>query len=144
MESNRRQFCGLGLIAPIFGLRGAKRNRRSKHRDTVLFHGAMSMPEEVLAAAYKSPVLRTTHRKLAVKVVHEGVVYLLRVVGGRDYVGEIVRTQAGFVRVHCWALATGAHRSVEEIMSSLDLSQNGKDWKSTGIQSQSVATIGMQ
>lgn len=113
--TSRRQFCGLGLVLPSFGLPGP-RNVKRRHKDTVIYRGPMRLPEDVVRLANQSPVLRTTHRKLAVKVSHEDVSYVLRVVGGRDYLGEIVRTQDGDLRVHVWTIVDGPMPTVEEII----------------------------
>ena len=114
--SSRRQFCGLGLVLPSFGLPGPN-NIRRRHQDTLLYRGPMRLPEAVTQAAYQNPVVKTTHRKLAVKLIVDGVHYVLRVVGGRDYLGEIVRTEAGEYRVHVWTIVDGPHEEVATIIS---------------------------
>jgi hypothetical protein len=113
--TSRRQFCGLGLVLPTFGLPGPK-NIRRKHVDTVLYRGPMRLPAEVVETAYRNPVVKTTHRKLAVRISHGGIAYVLRVVGGRDYLGEIVRTERGEYRVHVWTIVDGPHEEVTTII----------------------------
>jgi hypothetical protein len=115
-QVSRRQFCGLGLVTPAFGLPGP-RNIRRRHQDTVIYRGPMRLPDEVVRLAYQQPVLKTTHSKMAVKVSHGNVSYVLRVVGGRDYLGEIVRTQDGILRVHVWTIVDGPMPTVEEIVA---------------------------
>ena len=113
--TSRRQFCGLGLVLPTFGLPGPK-NIRRKHQDTLLYRGPMRLPAEVVEMAYRNPVVKTTHRKLAVKLIHQEIHYVLRVVGSRDYLGEIVRTQQGEYRVHVWTIVDGPMPEVAEII----------------------------
>lgn len=113
--TSRRQFCGLGLVLPTFGLPGPK-NIRRKHQDTVLYKGPMRLSEDVVRLAQQSPVLKTTHRKLAVRISHGGIAYVLRVVGGRDYLGEIIRTERGEYRVHVWSIVDGPMPDVAAII----------------------------
>jgi hypothetical protein len=113
--TSRRQFCGLGLVLPTFGLPGPK-NVRRKHVDTVLYRGPMRLAEDVVRLAQQSGVVKTTHRKLAVRISHGGIAYVLRVVGGRDYLGEIVRTERGEYRVHVWSIVDGPMPDVSAII----------------------------
>lgn len=116
MQPTRRQFVGLGLVAPLAGFGGqAPRNRRRHHKDTRLYHGPLRLPQEVMDKAKESQVYRTTSRKLAVRILHEDIVYLLRVVCGRDYIGEVVRTDSGTYRVHVWSAITTQGRDLNEI-----------------------------
>jgi hypothetical protein len=64
-------------------------------------------------------VLTTSGRHPAMRYVDSGTVYLLRsrVPDHRGMVGEIVRTQAGTIRVHCWSAADpGEYREPSAIV----------------------------
>jgi hypothetical protein len=37
-------------------------------------------------------------------------------VGGRDYLGEVVETQAGTIRVHLWSIVEAVVRPVEDFL----------------------------
>jgi len=116
-QVTRRQFCGLGLVAPVAGFGGKRpKNRRAGHRDTRLYHGPIRVPVDVCEMASRGRVVQTTARHMAVRVSHLGTVYLFRVVGGRDYLGEVVETQAGTIRVHLWAIVEAVGRPVEDFL----------------------------
>ncbi len=114
--SSRRQFCGIGLVTPFFGLNGP-RNIRRKHKDTKIYHGPLRVPDEVMKMVYENPVVKTTHRKLAVKVIHNNMTYLFRVVGSKDYLGEIVKTENDEYRVHVWSIVPGPMPEVIDIIN---------------------------
>ena len=120
--TTRRQFCGLGIITFASGLRGSPKNRRrgkkEHHNDKQLYHGPLRIDAEVTDIAYRSPLpVRTTHRKCAIKVSHDDTTYVFRVLGGQDYLGEIVETDRGKIRVHVWSLIEGPARSVEDLVA---------------------------
>lgn len=120
---SRRQFCGLGLVAPVAGFGGRRpKNRRAKHKDTRLYHGPIRVPEDVAEMAARGRVVKTTAAHLAVRVSHLGTVYLFRVVGGRDYLGEVVETQQGTIRVHLWAIVEAVGRPVEDFLGQPSVS----------------------
>ena len=114
---NRKEF--LGAVAasaaaagatslPLPRQRARARTRRARHVDTVLYRGPFRLNEHVAEILTTSPGLcQTTHRKLACRYADGEVVYLGRTVvpEHRCLVGEVVRTQAGPLRVHFWAIA---------------------------------------
>lgn len=54
-------------------------------------------------AAPRAPVWSALHRHVVVRLKHRGVVYVFReIAASTDYLGEVVRTQAGPMRVHVW------------------------------------------
>lgn len=114
---SRRQFCGMGMVAPIAHQKN--KNKRKHHNDTILYRGCMQLPEEVCTLAVQSDVYKTTCRKLAVRIKVKGVVYIMRVVCGKNYVGEIVRTEKGDIRVHVWEAVTKNSTSIETILGRL-------------------------
>lgn len=86
--------------------RPERKNRRSHHRDEVIYHGPITIPDEVIALLGTSTVYRTTCRHPALRVHHNSITYVLRTaLSGTDYVGEVVRTQAGAYRVHAWTVS---------------------------------------
>ena len=120
---SRRQFCGLGLVAPVAGFGGRRpKNRRAHHKDTRLYHGPIRVPVDVCEMASRGRVLKTTAHHMAVRVSHLGTVYLFRVVGGRDYLGEVVETQSGTIRVHLWAIVEAVGRPVEDFLGQPSVS----------------------
>ena len=66
--------------------------------------------------ASRGKVVQTTARHMAVRVSHLGTVYLFRAVGGRDYLGEVVETQAGTIRVHLWSIVECEGRPVGDFL----------------------------
>lgn len=120
---SRRQFCGLGLVAPVAGFGGRRpKNRRAHHKDTRLYHGPIRVPVDVAEMASRGRVVQTTAHHMAVRVSHLGTVYLFRVVGGRDYLGEVVETQSGTIRVHLWAIVDAVGRPVEDFLGQPSVS----------------------
>lgn len=96
------------------------RNRRAHHASRQIYHGPLKVPHEVIRLANESPVYVTTMRKRTLRVEYDGIVWLLRKVVGAAYVGEIVETQHGTIRVHCWTVLDGASgvKSVAEIVAA--------------------------
>jgi len=122
-DVTRRQFCGLGLVVPVAGFGGRRpKNRRAGHKDTRLYHGPIRLPVDVCEMASRSKVVKTSARHMAVRVSHLGTVYLFRVVGGRDYLGEVVETQGGTIRVHLWAIVEAVGRPVEDFLGQPSVS----------------------
>jgi hypothetical protein len=120
---SRRQFCGFGLVAPVAGFGGRRpKNRRAHHKDTRLYHGPIRVPVDVCEMASRGRVVQTTASHMAVRVSHLGTVYLFRVVGGRDYLGEVVETQSGTIRVHLWAIVEAVGRPVEDFLGQPSVS----------------------
>ena len=118
----RRQFCGMGLVAPVAGFGGKRpKNKRAKHKDAQLYHGPIRVPDVVMALASQGKCVKTTARHMAVRVSHEGTVYLFRVVGGRNYLGEVVQTQAGTLRVHLWSIVEAEGRPVTDFIGQAPL-----------------------
>ena len=89
--------------------RTERRNRREHHRDEIMYHGPMLIPERVAAIVAEHPAIkRTTHgAHLVSRYSETGWTWLFRcqVPAHRKLVGEIVRTPAGGIRVHCWSAA---------------------------------------
>lgn len=105
----REFFRSLGGIAAI--ARPANKNRKAHHKNDVLYHGPIRIPEDVLDIASRAPVYRTTHgaKKLAIRLALDGVTYLFRTgLAGDCYLGEIIRTPEGMVRVHVWTAIESA------------------------------------
>lgn len=116
-DSSRRQFCGLGLAGFTFGFKDKAKSKRSHFQDTKLYHGPLMISQDVIDVAYRSPrAVRTTARKNAVKVYHDDIAYVFRVLGGQCYLGEIVQTQQGKIRVHVWGLIEGPVKTVQQIL----------------------------
>lgn len=68
-DVTRRQFCGLGLVAPVAGFGGRRpKNRRAGHKDTRLYHGPIRVPVDVCEMASRGRVVQTTARHMAVRV----------------------------------------------------------------------------
>lgn len=116
----RREFMKLVVSSPMigFGKKGI-RNKRRHHKHTQLYHGPMTLPEQVVKMAERNPYeVKTTHRHFAIKVSHENISYLFRTLGGHHYIGEIVQTQEGNIRVHVWSIAAGPFQTVQQIIDS--------------------------
>lgn len=78
-----------------------RRNARKHHRADVLYSGSMEIPESVIAHALQSPLYRTTHRHEVVRFKLHGITWLFREIASAvRYAGEVVRTDAGTLRVH--------------------------------------------
>jgi hypothetical protein len=119
----RRQFCGIGLVAPVAGFGGRRpKNRRAHHKDTRLYHGPIRVPVDVAEMASRGRVVQTTAHHMAVRVSYLGTVYLFRVVGGRDYLGEVVETQSGTIRVHLWSIVDAVGRPMEHFLGQPSVS----------------------
>lgn len=107
MTSTRRGFLRGLAGTPL--LRPANRNRRAHHVGTRLYHGPIRLPARVLDLACRSRVYRTTHRHLALRCQIDGLTVLFRAgVAGDCYLGEIVRTESGAIRIHTWSVIADA------------------------------------
>lgn len=96
--------------------RPANKGKREHHQDTRLFHGRITLPQEILDSLGRAPVVRTMCKHPALRTQRDGVTYLLRTaICGPHYVGEVVRTQAGAYRVHAWSVAD-CGRPVAEVI----------------------------
>ena len=81
------------------GLRSLKH-----HKDEQLYHGPLVVPQEVIDKIDRRyHIYRTTHGKVCARIKHKGIVYIFRTLSGRQYIGEVVRTQKGDIRVHLWS-----------------------------------------
>lgn len=118
---DRRHFVGVGSCLPFFGLRGPKNRARGKKEhagDRRLYHGPLRIDRDVIETVYENPVVKTTHRKLCVKVSAGGIDYVFRVVGSTDYLGEIVQTDGGQIRIHVWKILRDVNaRSVASLVA---------------------------
>jgi hypothetical protein len=68
----------------------------------------MLIPERVALIVAEHPAIkRTTHSHLVSRYAENGWTWLFRcqIPAHRKMVGEIVRTPAGDIRVHCWSAA---------------------------------------
>lgn len=107
------QFCGMGCVTPIE--RAYRKNLRYHHRDVVLHTGSIHIPDEVMEKVSSETLYRSVHRHTVARVAHDGIVYVFRVVCGADYIGEVVRTESGAVRVHVWTAVEYHGREVVDI-----------------------------
>lgn len=99
----RREFLRSLTSAPMIARPTAK-NRREHHQGERIYHGPIRLPSQVLDIALRAPVYRTTHRHPVIRLQLDGVTYLFRSgIAGDCYLGEIVRTPEGRIRVHAWA-----------------------------------------
>jgi len=98
--------------APLLAWR-ERRNRRVRHSDTRLYHGPIHLPDEVQVRLAAAPAYRTTHRHPALRLKYHGITIVSRTApaASGEYVGEIVRTQSGALRVHLFAAANRPLRS---------------------------------
>jgi hypothetical protein len=110
---------------PIEIKRKDHRNRRAHHVSRKIYHGPLKVPHEVIRLANASPTFVTTMRKRTLRVEYDGTVWLLRKVVGAAYVGEIVETQHGTIRVHCWTALDGAS-GVTTVADILAAKRDGK------------------
>ena len=104
---------------PIEIKRKDHRNRRAHHESRQIYHGPLKVSHEVIRLANTSSVYVTTMRKRTLRVEYDGIAWLLRTVVGAGYVGEIVETPQGTLRVHCWTMLPGTVgvKSVAEIVA---------------------------
>ena len=109
MSQDRRQFFQ-SLIAG--GATVVKRPRRCDIRhtdDNVIYHGPMLIPERVAAIVAEHPAIKRSNRTshLVSRYAENSWTWLFRcqIPEHRKMVGEIVRTPAGAIRVHCWSTA---------------------------------------
>lgn len=103
MAITRRQMMqslASGVGAPLLE-RSERRNERKRHKDEIIVHGTIEVPEEVIRLALQGEFARTTHRHVVVRLKRRGVVWLFReLAASTHYLGEVVRTEAGPHRVH--------------------------------------------
>lgn len=123
-ESRRDFFASLVGGGATVTQRVRSKNRRVHHRDTVLYHGPMTIPAHVAECVRESPELaRSTCRHLLARYADaDGIIYRFRcrVPDHRGMVGEIVRTQANAVRLHCWSAAKlGEYREPTDIVAPI-------------------------
>jgi hypothetical protein len=102
--------------------------RSVRHRDTRLYHGPIELPVAVIGGLDGAPVYRTTHRHSVLRLELDGVAYLFRrwTLGHHYYLGEVVRTQTGRLRVHLFR-STDRGRPLQEILESLGPGGPGED-----------------
>jgi hypothetical protein len=109
----RRQFFrGLIAAGATVAERPERRNRRAHHEGQRVYHGPMSIPEEVARIVADHPAIkRTTHRHLVSRYAADGYTWLFRcqIPAHRGMVGEIIHIPQpdGVIlsRVHCWSAA---------------------------------------
>lgn len=84
--------------------RPERKSQRKRHDGDKLYHGPLRIPAAVAERAAAGPAYKTTHYHPAIRIEHDGVVYLWRCapVGEGDYLGEVVRTPEGDYRVHLY------------------------------------------
>jgi hypothetical protein len=98
--------------------RPARKGARAHHQDTQVYHGPLTLPVEIVEALARAPVFRTTSKHPALRVQRDGITYLLRTApSGVDYVGEVIRTEAGPYRVHAWTVSLAGGRPVAEVIA---------------------------
>ena len=104
----RREFFS-SLIAG--GATVAKRPQRRdiRHADEVIYRGPMLIPERVALIIADHPAIKRCNRNghLVSRYAEGGWTWLFRcqIPAHQKMVGEIVRTPAGAIRVHCWSAA---------------------------------------
>jgi hypothetical protein len=92
--------------------RTEQRNRRAHHHDEIVYHGPMLIPERVAIIVAEHPAIKRTTNggHLVSRYAEDGWTWLFRcqIPAHRKMVGEIVKTPAGAIRVHCWSAADPA------------------------------------
>ena len=94
-----------------------KNRKHVQHTDAVLYRGPMTIPAHVYEAVREDPCLchatgRPGHGRKGHLVSRyaeaDATVYLFRcqIPASRQMVGEVVRTELGRLRVHCWTAAS--------------------------------------
>lgn len=109
MSMERRQFFRtLAAGGASVAQRPQLRNVRKHHRDEMVYHGPMLIPEDVARIIAEHPAIKkTTHRHLTSRYAQDGCTWLFRcqIPASRQMVGDIRRTQDGHMRVTCWSAA---------------------------------------
>jgi hypothetical protein len=100
---NRRKFLGIsGTLILGEAISWPKdKNKRVKHVDELIYKGTITLPDEVIHHALSSKLYRTISRHSVIRFKLHGILFLFRELAPTtNYVGEIVKTSVGGIRVH--------------------------------------------
>ena len=85
-----------------------RKNHRAHHKNTLIYHGPMSVPVRIVSIIADHPAIKkTTHGHLTSRYAESGWTWLFRchIPEHRKMIGDIRRQPDGRIRVCCWSAA---------------------------------------